>query len=508
MFGGDGKNSVYSGVFLFLIVFRVLFGLFRAWHRISKQQAERRLKVFNADHFSCCVDPSQEGKKTPTALITGANSGIGLALAARLADAGVHTFLACRSVERGQKALENITATMPETQRHLVELIQVDVSAPSSVKKAVEVLKNRQIRIDMLFFNAGQMAHQGENWEVLLGLFSPSRIGHFFETSRATPMGESILCQRTSKDLTSPPTLDFLGTPLAPEFAVHVAGHFLFLSELHEQGCLHPRTRCIWTGSRAASRAALLRDLETAGGKEKGVIEESRVPFDCVNVKDPYGASKYLTDLLSGALTSSWAHANGFLSPSESDRLDPSIKNLPPVLSLSACPGVVATSVAPPMLLMTSPLHHIIASVCPGFRVTTPAGAEVLLRLAAMTLPVGEEGRGEGEKEKEQEEKNEAEGEGVRQRKKGKEGGEEQETAAPSQAEQQKGTKKEKEREKEKDSKKLMVWALRSKFVMRWGSLRCAERGDPASLLPLRQRNSEAEGLVRFLQKLVGGASG
>jgi NAD(P)-dependent dehydrogenase (short-subunit alcohol dehydrogenase family) len=54
--------------------------------------------------------PSQTGK---TALVTGANSGIGYQAALELARHGAHVFLACRNAAKGQAALERLKREAP-----------------------------------------------------------------------------------------------------------------------------------------------------------------------------------------------------------------------------------------------------------------------------------------------------------------------------------------------------------------------------------------------------------
>ena len=64
-------------------------------------------------------------------VVTGANSGIGLETARELARGGAHTILACRSTERGQGAIGNLRAEMPDAR---VELMKLDLGSLSSIR--------------------------------------------------------------------------------------------------------------------------------------------------------------------------------------------------------------------------------------------------------------------------------------------------------------------------------------------------------------------------------------
>lgn len=94
--------------------------------------------------------PDQTGR---TVLITGANSGLGLASARVLAARGARVLLACRSPERGRAALEQVRRVGP------ADLVQLDLSDLSSVRRAAEEIRDRTgDSLDVLMNNAGVMA--------------------------------------------------------------------------------------------------------------------------------------------------------------------------------------------------------------------------------------------------------------------------------------------------------------------------------------------------------------
>ena len=89
--------------------------------------------------------PDQTGR---TVLVTGANSGIGLAAASVLAARGALVILGCRDPLKAEAAQRQIAGT--------TEVLQIDLSSLSSVRKAAESLAGRPI--DVLVNNAGIMA--------------------------------------------------------------------------------------------------------------------------------------------------------------------------------------------------------------------------------------------------------------------------------------------------------------------------------------------------------------
>ena len=85
-----------------------------------------------------------------TCLVTGANSGLGKAVAIRLAERGAHVIMACRSgiPEAGQDV-------RAESGSDKVEMIQVDLSDFDSIRAFCDELRDRNVTLDAAVFNAG-----------------------------------------------------------------------------------------------------------------------------------------------------------------------------------------------------------------------------------------------------------------------------------------------------------------------------------------------------------------
>lgn len=114
-----------------------------------------------------------------TALVTGANSGMGMATAAALADMGATVIMLCRNEKRGTTALEILSE---KTERKLI-LMLCDLGDFSSVKKFTDEFKEKFDSLDILVNNAGfisldrQLTKNG-----LERQFGVNHIGHFLLT--------------------------------------------------------------------------------------------------------------------------------------------------------------------------------------------------------------------------------------------------------------------------------------------------------------------------------------
>ncbi len=120
--------------------------------------------------------------------MTGANTGIGLETARMLAQKGAAVVLACRNLEKGRAALEQIEADKPAG---AVTLEALDLSDLDSVAAFAERFSAIHPRLDLLINNAGVMvpplSRTKQNHELQFGT---NHLGHFALTARLLPLLE------------------------------------------------------------------------------------------------------------------------------------------------------------------------------------------------------------------------------------------------------------------------------------------------------------------------------
>jgi NAD(P)-dependent dehydrogenase (short-subunit alcohol dehydrogenase family) len=128
--------------------------------------------------------PDLTGKR---AVVTGASSGLGTGLAARLAAAGAEVVLPVRDRAKGVAALNRIRAEVPGAD---VSLRELDLASLTSVAALAETLTAEDRPIHLLINNAGLMtpATRHTTADGLELQFGTNHIGHFALAGRLLPL--------------------------------------------------------------------------------------------------------------------------------------------------------------------------------------------------------------------------------------------------------------------------------------------------------------------------------
>ena len=116
--------------------------------------------------------PDQSGK---TALVTGANTGLGYAISEALARKGADVILACRDADKAEEARERIAEKAPGAKTRFLEL---DLSDLASIRAAAEVAAKEK-RLDVLINNAGIMMPPLSTKMGVESQFAVNHLGHF-----------------------------------------------------------------------------------------------------------------------------------------------------------------------------------------------------------------------------------------------------------------------------------------------------------------------------------------
>ncbi|MFF5024413.1 oxidoreductase [Streptomyces collinus] len=124
--------------------------------------------------------PDQSGR---TAVVTGANGGLGYVTARELARKGARVVLACRSETRGREAAERLLEEVPRAE---AEVRRLDLGDLTSVRYFAARLPYE--RIDLLINNAGVMAlPRGTTADGFETQFGVNHLGHFALTALLAP---------------------------------------------------------------------------------------------------------------------------------------------------------------------------------------------------------------------------------------------------------------------------------------------------------------------------------
>ncbi|MDR6979629.1 NAD(P)-dependent dehydrogenase (short-subunit alcohol dehydrogenase family) [Streptomyces sp. 3330] len=239
--------------------------------------------------------PDQTGR---TAVVTGANSGLGLATVEALARAGAHVVLAVRDPRRGEAA----AATVPGS----VEVRRLDLAALSSVR---EFAAGWRGELDLLINNAGVMnvpeARTKDGFETQFGT---NHLGHFALTNLLLPhvTDRVVVLSSGAHRMPGRPRIHFENLDLSGEYAPMTAysqsklANLLFTLELQRRlGEAGSTVRAVaahpgWAATNLQGHdASLLRRLAMRLGNRL-IAQDSRagaLPTLYAAVRDLPGAS-------------------------------------------------------------------------------------------------------------------------------------------------------------------------------------------------------------------------
>lgn len=218
--------------------------------------------------------PDQRGR---TAVVTGANGGLGLVTARDLAAKGAHVVMAVRNQKKAADAVEQIRAAVPDAS---LELVSLDLSSQASVKDAAGQILAAHDRIDLLINNAGVMAiaetRTADGFEMQ---FAVDHLGHWTLTALLLP---ALLRTPGSRVVTVTST-------------AHHTGRSVDLANPHLQGRYGP-----WRAYGQAKLAnfhfglGLQRELERTGARTASLIAHpglSNTDLQAVSVQGSGGGA-------------------------------------------------------------------------------------------------------------------------------------------------------------------------------------------------------------------------
>ena len=245
--------------------------------------------------WSAADIPDQHGR---TAVVTGANGGLGLETARQLAAKGAHVVMAVRSQEKAAAAVEEIRTTAPDA---ALELVALDLASQASVRAAARQIMAAHESIDLLINNAGVMgipeAKTVDGFEMQFGV---DHLGHWSLTALLLP---ALLRAPGSRIVTVTSTAHHMGRAVDP-------------ANPHLRGRYRP-----WRAYGQAKLAnfhfglGLQRELARAGAGTASLIAHpglSNTDLQAVSVRETGGASQRF--FLFAARRTGMSAADGALS--------------------------------------------------------------------------------------------------------------------------------------------------------------------------------------------------
>ncbi|HEX2022855.1 MAG TPA: SDR family NAD(P)-dependent oxidoreductase [Candidatus Thermoplasmatota archaeon] len=115
------------------------------------------------------------------ALVTGAASGIGKAVATGLAREGYHVVLLVRNAQRGEEAMRDVRASVPQAS---LEALPCDLASQASIREAASAFLARHPRLDVLVNAAGVFLKEKETTpDGIEKTFATNHLAYFLLTN-------------------------------------------------------------------------------------------------------------------------------------------------------------------------------------------------------------------------------------------------------------------------------------------------------------------------------------
>jgi len=147
-----------------------------------------------------------------TAVVTGANGGLGLETARALAGAGARVVVAARNRAKADAAAQDIRRSHPDA---LLEVVQLDLASQASVKSAAKEILSSHPVVDILINNAGVMAlPEGRTEDGYETQFGVNHLGHWTLTCLLLP---ALLRAKSARVVSVSSMARFQGRRLDPD---------------------------------------------------------------------------------------------------------------------------------------------------------------------------------------------------------------------------------------------------------------------------------------------------
>ena len=159
------------------------------------------------------------------ALVTGANKGIGLEIARRLAQAGVYVIIGVRDPARGQATVDDLAAQGLKAQS-----VAIDLNDHASIAAAAETIRAEHGRLDILVNNAGIVdAEDGpptvSSAEAVRRIMDTNFIGTLAVTQAMLPLLREAPAARIVNLSSSLGSLSVNGDPMSPYYSARLIGY-------------------------------------------------------------------------------------------------------------------------------------------------------------------------------------------------------------------------------------------------------------------------------------------